>query len=266
MAPRHGGPSHRSYAHRSSGAARYRFVFLKGALPGAPPNPGLCSRRSCQRRIPRRFPHVTASHEERCVVLDAMGVIYRDGDDVHDLLVPYLRAKGCHLDESRVRALYLACSLGQISSGDFWRLAGVGRLASDEEYCEGYRLNDRVTDLLRELQTRGIRTACLSNDVSEWSRLLRKRFGLESLIPTWVISGDVGIRKPAPEIYQVLLHKLGCDGSAVVLVDDSVRNLDAATTLGMDTILFTPVRFGECNHAQVSSMEQLSEVLLRSAS
>jgi putative hydrolase of the HAD superfamily len=209
---------------------------------------------------------VTANYEERCVVLDAMGVIYREGDDIRDLLVPYLRAKGCHLDETRIRELYLACSLGQISSENLWRSAGVGRLASDEEYCEGHRLNDQVTDLLRELQARGIRTACLSNDVSEWSRLLRKRFGLESLIPTWVISGDVSIRKPAPEIYQVLLAELGCAGPTVVLVDDSVRNLDAAATLGIETILFTPVRSDECDHAQVSSMEQLSAVLLGSAS
>jgi len=206
---------------------------------------------------------VTANHEERWVVLDAMGVIYRDADDVRDLLVPYLRAKGCYLDEARIRELYLACSLGQISSEDLWRSAGVGRLASDEEYCEGHQLNDQVTDLLHELQTRGIRTACLSNDVSEWSRLLRRRFGLESLIPTWVISGDIGIRKPAPEIYEVLLDKLGCAGSAVVLVDDSVRNLDAAATLGIETILFTPARFDGCAHAQASSMRQLSAMLLR---
>ncbi len=202
------------------------------------------------------------AHKERWVVFDAMGVMYRDGDDVRNLLVPYLRAKGCHLDEARIRELYLACSLGQISSEDFWRSAGVDRLASDEEYCEGHQLNVQVTDLLRELHVPGIRTACLSNDVSEWARLLRNRFGLDGLISTWVISGDVGVRKPTRGIFQVLLETLDCTGPDVVFVDDSVKNLDAATTLGIRTIHFTPFRVDGCEHAHVSSMQQLSRLLL----
>jgi hypothetical protein len=41
----------------------------------------------------------------------------------------------------------------------------------------------------------GVRLACLSNDVSEWSKLLRERFGLSEYITDWFISADIGVRK-----------------------------------------------------------------------
>ena len=191
-----------------------------------------------------------------------MGVIYRSGDDVRDLLIPYLCAKGCRLSGTRIRELYIECSLGRMSSGEFWRSAGVAPHASDEEYCKSHQLTDHIADTLRELRSRGVRTACLSNDVSEWSVLLRRRFGLENLIETWVVSGDVGVRKPSPEIYRTLLGALGCAGPDVLLVDDSVRNLDAAAALGLWTLCFAPARLDRCGHAQVSSMEELRLALV----
>jgi len=58
------------------------------------------------------------------------------------------------------------------------------------------------------MDQRGIAVACLTNDVSEWSALLRRRFELETRIRPWIVSGDVGARKPDPQIFAVLQRAL----------------------------------------------------------
>jgi len=81
---------------------------------------------------------------------------------------------------------------------------------------------------------------CLSNDVSEWSRKLRQRFGLDRYFQRFVISGDVGARKPDPAIYQFLLDQAGIGPSEAIFVDDRLRNVKAADAMGITSILFNP--------------------------
>jgi epoxide hydrolase-like predicted phosphatase len=51
-----------------------------------------------------------------------------------------------------------------------------------------------------------------------------------------VVSGEVGIRKPTPEIYRLAADKLGIPPSRCVFVDDVAANLPPAAELGMATI------------------------------
>lgn len=167
------------------------------------------------------------------VALDAMGVLYRHADDVTDLLLPYVRERGCTLDDTTVQELYRRCSLGQYDSAELWCRLGVAESASDSEYCELHELSDGVLDLLADLSHKRVGLACLSNDVSEWSLLLRKRFGLTRHIGTWVISGDIGARKPEAQAYRVLLAELGAEPDEVLFADDRPRNVAAAEALGI---------------------------------
>jgi len=198
-----------------------------------------------------------AGVEPSWVVLDAMGVIYQPGDDVQQLLIPYLRAHACPLDDDEIRALYVECSLGKLPSNELWRRAGVDGVCSDEDYCRSHRLNEGVVDFGREMAARGVGIACQSNDVSEWSRILRRRFGLDELVSEWVISGDEGVRKPSRDIYRALLGRLGCAAGDVVFVDDSEANLDAAAVEGMRTVLFAERRRGSLRHPSASSAADL---------
>lgn len=106
-----------------------------------------------------------------------------------------------------------------------------------------------------------MRLACLSNDVSEWSLNLRNRFGLDRLITDWVISGDVGYRKPDPEIYQELLRRLQVMPSEVLFIDDRVKNLTAAATLGFHVIGFGPDMLGQQGFPTVLDMPELGVII-----
>jgi epoxide hydrolase-like predicted phosphatase len=51
-----------------------------------------------------------------------------------------------------------------------------------------------------------------------------------------VISGEVGMRKPAPRMYELGAEQIGVEPEACVYVDDLPFNLKPARELGMATI------------------------------
>jgi len=195
------------------------------------------------------------------VALDAMGVLYEPGEDVSELLIPYLRERGCPRSAEEIELRYVECSLGRLTSTGFWQAMEVMERASDVEYCQLHRLTDGVVPLLAELHRRGIPVACLSNDVLTWSVLLRRRFGLERYIGTWVVSAEAGARKPDAAIYQELLDRTGVSAADAILVDDRVKNIDAAAALGMRTVLFGAT--APTAAPAVSSMAELRELIDR---
>jgi len=179
------------------------------------------------------------------VVFDAMGVLYSVGDDESDLLIPYLWEVGCALGEAQIRQFYREASLGTMTSAEFWRACQVD--GDDATYCLRHALTSGMEDLLADLHVQGVSLACLSNDVSEWSRLLRARFGLEKWIQTWAISGDMRVRKPDPAAFRTLADLSGIPLERMVFFDDMEKNINAALSLGMDAIRFTSV--AQARHA-----------------
>ena len=53
-----------------------------------------------------------------------------------------------------------------------------------------------------------------------------------------LVSGTVGLVKPDPAIYQLLVDRHDVDVSQSLFVDDSLRNVEAAAGLGFDAIHF----------------------------
>jgi putative hydrolase of the HAD superfamily len=173
----------------------------------------------------------------KVVILDAMGVMYSIGDDVKDLLCPFIAKKGGISDIDKITSLYMAASLGNMTAVEFWQSVAIAPNLEDE-YLQRHNLTDGLIEFLEATNSRGGEVWCLSNDLSEWSRKLRDRFKLERYIRGFVISGDVGLRKPDPAIFQYLIRQLNVNASSAVFVDDNPKNLDSATGLGLQTILF----------------------------
>ncbi len=170
------------------------------------------------------------------LVLDAMGVIYRSCDDVEEILIPYLRDRGCRLGDAEIGSLYLEASLGRRSSAEFWAACRVDGV--DAEYISRHTLSVGLFELLGVARARGIGLVCLSNDVSEWSILLRENFGLTDYFDHWCISGDIGFRKPDAAAYQSVLDATGAAANDCLFIDDRNRNVEAAKLLGMNAWLF----------------------------
>jgi putative hydrolase of the HAD superfamily len=187
------------------------------------------------------------------------GVIYRVGDDVADLLVPFIREKGGLEDIAQIEAAYTSASLGRIDAAEFWRSVGISQDYEDE-YLKRLQLSDGVTEFLDVALTRFDRVACLSNDLSVWSRKLRSRLGLEPYFTNWYISSDLGVRKPDAEIYRKMLSDLAVSPAEVLFVDARLKNLYPAAELGIQTIYYDPNRSGDNGgHGTVSHLRTLLE-------
>ena len=169
------------------------------------------------------------------IVLDAMGVMYRSQDDVAELLVPFVQGHRPSVPTENVAARYTEASLGQLDADAFWRSLGLHPSVEDD-YLSLHRLTEGLLDFLALARSEGIDVWCLSNDVSRWSIKLRERFALNGLFAGFVISGDIGHRKPSAEAYRCLLDRLGT--TPRLFVDDRPGNVMAAQALGIPTVRF----------------------------
>jgi putative hydrolase of the HAD superfamily len=177
----------------------------------------------------------------RWIVFDAMGVVFKEADDIINLLVPFLHQRGFPLDSETVHTEYRRASLGQISSREFWESLSLGGEypAIENEYLDTcQRLNPHFLETARLLTGR-FSLALLSNDIAEWSAHLRRKHGLDQIFQTAVISSEVGFRKPAPEIYRILLDRLQAEGKDCLFVDDRAENLAPAAALGIVPVWFS---------------------------
>jgi putative hydrolase of the HAD superfamily len=91
-------------------------------------------------------------------------------------------------------------------------------------------------DLLRQLRRAGLRTCLLSNS---WGPDGYPRDQFPDLFDAWVISAEVGMRKPEPEIFLHAADLLGLPPRQCVFIDDLEANIQAAGALGMTGVLHT---------------------------
>jgi putative hydrolase of the HAD superfamily len=98
----------------------------------------------------------------------------------------------------------------------------------------GIELEDAMVSAIETARTAGLKTGMLSNS---WGMSLYPKELIERLFDAVVVSGEVGVRKPDPAIYELITQRLGVDAGRCVFVDDFPGHIDAAAHAGMTTVL-----------------------------
>lgn len=117
------------------------------------------------------------------------------------------------------------------------------RIADDDlptfqdAFWAGDRLDEDLLVFVNSLRGR-YRTVLLSNAWSDMRKNIARRFGKLDAFEMQIFSAEVGLRKPVPEIFQMVLDLLGADPEEAVFVDDFSENVQAARKLGLHTIHF----------------------------
>ena len=91
--------------------------------------------------------------------------------------------------------------------------------------------------LIGELRAAGYHLYVLSNMSREFIDFLRRQ-PVYDHFEGEVVSCEVGVIKPEPEIYELLLSKYGLDPAETLFIDDRPANLEAAAAFGLSTFLF----------------------------
>ena len=141
--------------------------------------------------------------------------------------------------DPEARDLLAGLETGELDAAEFEpRLAALLEVESERLIARlfgGMAPDEAMLGGVRTLRAGGTPTALLSNSWGD--ALAYDRALLAELFDAWVISSEVGLRKPDPAVYELAAERLGVPPHACVFVDDLPGNLKPARALGMATVL-----------------------------
>jgi putative hydrolase of the HAD superfamily len=166
---------------------------------------------------------------------------------VWDSFADFCRANG--LEEGAVKRLFredpgALADLRQLETGTlkeaefeerFARRLGLDD-ATDliDSLFRGMLPEESMIAAVRAARASGVKTGLVSNS---WSTTHYDRDLLSELFDTVVISAEVGLHKPQPEIYRLAAERLEEPPTSCVFVDDLRENCEGAEAIGMTAIL-----------------------------
>jgi 2-haloacid dehalogenase len=93
-------------------------------------------------------------------------------------------------------------------------------------------------EILRAVKETGVPCYALTNMEAETYTLRLERFPFLGWFDGTVVSGREGVAKPEPAIFTRLIDRFGMTPRTTLMIDDTKENLNAASKLGIQTVLF----------------------------
>lgn len=155
------------------------------------------------------------------LVRAALGVYAGERDDL------VTQFETGQMSESEFASAF-AARLSELSGKEISAEGLVGRIFG------GLRLEEDMLEAIAGVKGAGFKTGLLSNS---WGVDYYPIDKLQPLFDALVISGEVGMRKPDPEIFHLTTERLGVAADRCVFVDDHPGHLKAAQEVGMTTVL-----------------------------
>ena len=128
---------------------------------------------------------------------------------------------------------------GEIDEDEFARRFGpmLGIKETDglvDRLFAGMGPDEPMIEAVKRAKREGVRTGLISNS---WGAGRYDRDVFPELFDGVVISGDVGLHKPEPEIFRLGAERIGLSPEECVFVDDLKENCAGAEGVGMTAIL-----------------------------
>lgn len=141
-----------------------------------------------------------------------------------------------------------ALDLGAVSIKKYWRQIEQDLGASWDaarlhhlwlaDFRAWLTIDDGTLDVLIELQEGGTRLALLSNAGRDFASYLRDGL-IGELFERVFVSGELGMIKPGPEIFQTVLDGLAVSPAELIFIDNREVNVRGAQDLGITGHVFT---------------------------
>ena len=147
--------------------------------------------------------------------------------------------------EGRHQMLSAALDNGQLSLDEyldrtvFYRSRAFTKdQVRDFMYAQSQALPDSLGLIARLAQARTVFLATINNESRELNLYRIEKFGLRNYFSAFFSSCYLGVSKPHPEIYRLVLDISQRRAEECVFVDDRPVNLEGAAWLGLHTIQF----------------------------
>jgi putative hydrolase of the HAD superfamily len=164
-------------------------------------------------------------------------------------------------DDPEALALLRRLETGELSeeqfSAGFGPLLGIPAERHEgliDRLFGGMEPEEPMIEALRRARAAGLRTGLISNS---WGRGRYDRSMFGELFDGVVISGEVGLHKPQPQIFELGAKRVGLQPSQCVFVDDLRENCAGAEAVGMIAV------FHRQTDETLARLEELLEVSLR---
>lgn len=171
----------------------------------------------------------------KAVIFDCFGVLVLSGRGAlyHDY--PHLKEEIYNLERQ--------ADYGMISRQEFnqavAQMTDLSPQAVEERYWSSSVRNEPAIEWVRELKQSGVyKVGLLSNIGRGWLEDFISVDQRKELFDAEVLSGDVGVVKPAAEIFELAALRLGVAPFECVMIDDILANIDGAERVGMQGVLF----------------------------
>jgi len=170
----------------------------------------------------------------KAIIFDFFDVIYTDS------FKAWLKKHNFKNKDELKEITQLACR-GKIDSNDFFqKLSSASNISIKKiksEFDRSAKLDTEIVELIKFLHKQ-YRLGIISNAFSGHLRSIIKKYELESLFDEMLISSEIGIVKPDPHIFYIMLDKLGVDPGDTIFIDDHKYNIDGAESLGIHGIWY----------------------------
>jgi putative hydrolase of the HAD superfamily len=112
--------------------------------------------------------------------------------------------------------------IGVISYNDSYKYIAAAVMAYHAEKVNSIKLYDDVENSLEKLRELSIKTAIITDGIpiKQYEKILRLK--IDILIDLVVISDEIGIKKPTPELFNYCLKKFGVKGQETIYVGDRI--------------------------------------------
>lgn len=149
---------------------------------------------------------------------------------------------------------------GEIDVQDHWAYV-AGELGIPEaeipglqdQFWGGDQLDEDLVNAIRGYK-QDYTTALLSNAFNDLRWAVEEVWEIEDAFDEIFISAELGIVKPDPRIFQLVLERLGAAPEEAVFIDDFETNVEGARSVGLHAIHF---------RSTAQALQELEELLTR---
>jgi len=133
---------------------------------------------------------------------------------------------------------------GKISEDTFWTslIKKHNWLLEKSELKRLVRVNfkeiEGTEEIVRKLKTLGYTIGLFSVHAEEWIQFCEEKFQYKDLFDLIIYSFEIAVCKPDKRAFEILLENLNVSAPKVLFIDDSPLNIEAASEMGIEVILF----------------------------